>query len=92
MGNKTIIRIEIELDGEQRFINRQGNVIRTVFVNNSEVYSDRMSERMYTSCSDPIRKLELFLLGLKQGQSGKNSTTYAGKLICFIKQIWRKVF
>lgn len=70
------------------------HVKRTVWADNKEVYSDRMSERQYFSLdeSDPIRNLEMSLLGLKERQGRKNGRTYTCKLVCFFKKIWRKLF
>lgn len=70
------------------------HVIRTVSVDYELVYSDRMSVRQYSNIdeSDPIKNLEMSLLGLKKRQSGKNGRTYTSKFVGFFKKIWRKLF
>lgn len=86
---KQIIRIEFEESIKKKVpIER----IRTVYVNENLVYQDRMSVKMSMQCTDPIRKLEEFLIGLEQGQGGKDCRSNSSNLIGFFKQVWRKLF
>lgn len=59
------------------------HVKRTVLADNKEVYSDRMSERQYFSLdeSDPIRNLEMSLLGLQRKE--KDNINAFQKLLHF---------
>lgn len=88
--SKTEIKIEIESDGNLA-ISPSGPITRTVSVNDKMVYMDRMTAEMYSN-DDPIRGLEIFLLGLKKGQGRYNGRTNTGKFVGFFKKIRRKLF
>lgn len=68
-------------------------VKRTVYVDYEEVYSDRISVRKYSYLdeSDPIRNLEISLLGLKKKQHREDSRTDSSKFVGFFKKIRRKM-
>lgn len=86
---KQIIRIEFEESIKQKVpIER----VRTVYVNENQVYQDRMTVKMAMHCTDPIRKLEEYLLGLEVGQGGKDCSCNTGNLIGLFKKVWRKMF
>lgn len=67
-------------------------VERRIFVEGKEVYSDKMSTQMYSVCSDPVRKLELFLLGLEQVEGGQNGICKARTFVQYVKIVWRNLF
>lgn len=88
--SKTEIKIEIESSGNQA-ICPSSPIKRAVFVNQKLVYLDQMTADMYGK-DDPIRELELFLLGLEKGQSRHNSRTDTCYFVRFIQKIRRKLF
>lgn len=95
MEKTTRIKIDIKTVGESCNMGIIPEYVeRIVSVDDENVYSDRMSVRMYFRLdeSDPIRNLETFLSGLKQRQSGENSRADSCKFIGGIKKIWRKLF
>lgn len=95
MEKTTRIIIDITSEGEPCKLGMKVKTIqRIVSVDYELVYSDRMSARMHSRLdeSDPIRNLEMFLLGLEKSQSRKNSRTDSCKFIGGIKKIRRKLF
>ena len=56
------------------------------------IYSDKMTPRMYAETNDPIRRLEMYLLGLKQDDSSEYISSKSRKRCCFFKKIWAKLF
>ena len=67
------------------------NVCRIVKVNNMVYYTDIMSPEMYAFCDDPIKKLECYLLMLKQGKTAYNCRSDCGYLCGFFKKIKFKI-
>lgn len=88
--SKTEIKIEFEYP-EDKAMCASGPITRTVFVDQKMVYMDRMTADLYRD-DDPIRGLELFLLGMKKGQSRHNGRTDAGYFVRLIQRIKRKLF
>lgn len=60
---------------------------RTVFVNGEERYRDRYTLPSFPSDNDPIRSLELFLMG-EQPKSGRDRSRNLGNLINSLKNFW----
>ncbi len=95
MEYTTRITIDITISEEcGDFGIKTGYVERSVMVGDNLTYSDRMTDRMYSKIgqSDPIRNLEIFLLGLEKRQSREDSRTDSCKLVGFFKKIRRKLF
>lgn len=95
MERTTRIIIEITSEGEPCSTGiKVERIARTISVDNELVYSDRMKADIYNkslSASDPIRNLEMFLLGLEKRQSGKNGRTNTCNFISCVKMVWRKL-
>jgi len=72
-------------------VGRVISVSREVRVDNDLVYQSKMSPRIYQISEDPIRKLEKYLLGLKERESTDNTTPNATDKIGFFKQIRLKL-
>lgn len=85
MIRKTEILIEITHVGDElpNGMMKTETIARRVTANGKVVYEDRMGPSMYRECRDPIRELELFLLGLKKGDSRKN--------VGFFKKKWQEI-
>ena len=66
--------------------------IRKVYSNDKLVYEDKMTNRIYLSREDVFRKLDRFLLGLKESERRKNSHGNRGNLFGFLKVLWFKFF
>lgn len=89
---KTVSRIEISICHETE---SRGNgkackilsVSRSVTCDDKEVFKDEMSPVMYAVLQDPIRKLELFLLGLEESQGGKDGASDCRDTRSFFKKI-----
>ena len=95
MEQTTRIIIDITREGEPCSLGMKVETIkRIVSVDYKLVYSDRMSARMYFGLneSDPIRNLEMSLLGLEKRQRRKNSRTNTCNFISRFKMIRRKLF
>lgn len=74
---KRVSRTEILgcYEWETRSANDVGKLIsvsRSVTLEGKEIYKDMMSSAIYCASQDPIRKLELFLLGVKDDKSREN--------------------
>lgn len=48
------------------------SVSRSIRVDGKVVYKDKMDPRVYMASSDPIKKLEEFLLGTEKSESGND--------------------
>lgn len=66
--------------------------IRKVYSNDKLVYEDKMTNRIYLSREDVFRKLDRFLLGLKESESRQDSHGNRGNLFGFLKVLWFKFF
>ena len=89
------ITIDITHVGESNRLGMSVDYVeRKVTVDFEKVYSDRMSYRQYSNLdeSDPIRNLEMYLLGLKMRRRRKDSRTDSSKFVGFFKKIRRKLF
>jgi hypothetical protein len=94
MENTRRITIDITAVGEPCKLGMSVDYVkRTVYVDYEEVYSDRISVRKYSYLdeSDPIRNLEISLLGLKKKQYREDSRTDSSKFVGFFKKIRRKM-
>lgn len=87
----TEIKIIIQTDTNNRPMSPSGPIMRSVYVNQKLVYMDKMTADMYGK-DDPIRELELFLLGLKKRQSRHDGRTDSCYFVRFIQKIRRKLF
>ena len=74
-------KFEIEIN-----INRT-SIERVVFVNGEEIYRDRYTLPSFPSGKDPIRALELFLMG-EQPKSGRDRSRNSRNLINLLKNFW----
>ena len=95
MENTKRITIDITHVGEPNRLGMSVDYVeRKVTVDFENVYSDRMSYRQYSNLdeSDPIRNMEMYLLGLKKRQRRKDSRTDSSKFVGFFKKIRRKLF
>ena len=66
--------------------------IRKVYSNDKLVYEDKMTNRIYLSREDVFRKLDRFLLGLKESESRQDSHGNRGNLFGFLKVLRFKFF
>ena len=66
--------------------------IRKVYSNDKLVYEDKMTNRIYLSREDVFRKLDRFLLGLKESESRKDCHCDRRNLFSFFKVLWFKFF
>lgn len=90
--NNISISICKESEPTKRGYERLKSVKRIVHVDGLKVYEDEMSPEMFCSCQDPIRKLEEYLLGLKETDCRKDITNDAGKHGGFFRKIWAELF
>lgn len=67
------------------------SVNREVRVDNELVYQSKMSPRIYQTSEDPIRNLEKYLLGLKEGEGTNNTTPNTTDKIGFFKHVRLKL-
>ena len=89
----TLISIRIQIEAKDETSQLIPSCIKRVAaVNGDTVYDDRMSVEMYSALDDPIRNLELFLLGQKKTESCSNVGCNTRKKRCFLAHIWRKFF
>lgn len=66
--------------------------IRKVYSNDKLVYEDKMTNRIYLSREDVFRKLDRFLLGLKESERRQDSHCDRRNLFSFFKVLWFKFF
>lgn len=89
----TLISIRIQIEAKDETSPRIPSCIKRVAsVNGETVYEDKMSAKMYGALDDPIRNLELFLLGQKKTESCCDVGCNTRKERCFLAHIWRKFF
>lgn len=94
MEYTTRITIDITISEEcGDFGIKTGYVERSVMVGDNLTYSDRMTDRMYSKIgqSDPIRNLEIFLLGLEKRQSREDSRNILTRLMDFLRKNRRSI-
>lgn len=91
------MKIEIEvsyIEKEKREVfSVPEKINRVVRVDGVEYYSDTMKWRIYANLNnDPLRQVELFLLGLEESQRTNNSRANTCNHISFLKKIWLQFF
>lgn len=90
---ENVIEIRIQNKSDEEHSRRVASSIkRIVSVNGKTVYADKMSVKMYSVLDDPIRNLELFLLGQKKTESCSDVGCNTRKERCLLAHIWGKVF
>lgn len=91
------MKIEIDIiyleKGKKGVFSVLEKINRVVKVDGVEYYSDTMNLQIYTNLNnDPLRQIELFLLGLEKAQRTNNSRTNISNHIGFIEKFWLQFF
>lgn len=94
MIHEDLVEIKIQTESDEGHPRKvPSSIKRIVSVNGETVYEDKMSFKMFATLDDdPIRNLELFLLGQKKTESCSDVGCNTRKERCLLAHIWGKVF